>query len=64
MLASMANRTRLILDLPEDVRLAVRLAATRAEQGISEFVVNILRRELAAEIKDAAKYVPKKPKSE
>jgi hypothetical protein len=58
--ALMTERIRIIIDTEEDVRLAVRLAATKAGVGVSELINDILRRELADEIKDARKYVPKK----
>jgi hypothetical protein len=64
MIADMAKRTRLILDIPEEVRLAVKLAATRMDVGISAFVTEVLRKALPTEIKDAAKYMPKKEKGQ
>lgn len=51
------SRTRMIIDTEEEVRLAVKLAATKAGQGISEFVNSLLKKELPEEIKDAKKYV-------
>ena len=57
---------KLIIDTEEDVRLAVKLAANKADVGLSELVNEILRKALAAEIEDAKKYVPRrrKPKGE
>ena len=60
MTVSMAERIRIIIDTDEEVRLAIRLAATKADKSVSELVGDILRRELADEIKDARKYLPKK----
>jgi len=62
MIATMAERIRLILDVPEEVRLAVRLAATKADVTPSELVTSILQKTLASEIEDAKKYLPKKKK--
>lgn len=58
--ASMAERIRLIIDTDEDVRLAVRLAATAADVSTSELVTGILRKALANEIRDARKYLPRR----
>lgn len=58
MTATMAKRPRLIIDLPEDVRIAVKLAAMKRDVGISELVTSVLREAFKAEIKDAQKYVP------
>lgn len=60
----MAERTRLIIDTDEEIRLAVKLAANRAGVGLSELVNSILRKTLAAEIEDAKKYIPKKKKDD
>lgn len=56
----MAERIRIIIDTDEEVRLAVRLAATKADLTTSQLVNKILRESLAAEIQDAKKYLPKK----
>lgn len=56
----MAERIRLIIDTDEDVRLAVKLAATKAGLTTSELVTKLLREKLAEEIRDAKKYLPKK----
>lgn len=55
----MAERIRMIIDTEEEIRLAVRLAATKANISVSELVNTILRDQLADEIKDARKYIPK-----
>jgi hypothetical protein len=60
--AVMAERIRLIIDTEEEVRLAVRLAATKADVSPSQLVNDILRKALAAEIQDARKYLPRKKK--
>lgn len=58
--ALMGKRIRLIVDLDEDVRLAVRLAATKADESASKIVSDILREALNSEIEDAKKYVPRR----
>lgn len=58
--AVMAERIRLIIDTDEEIRLAVKLAATKADLTTSELVNQILRARLAEEIRDAKKYLPKK----
>lgn len=60
LMAERIERIRLIIDTDEDVRLAVRLAATKADVSPSEFVNGILRKALAAELRDARKYLPSK----
>jgi hypothetical protein len=60
MIGLMAKRIRMIIDTDEEVRLAVRLAATKADIGISELVTEILRKALPLEISDAKRYLPKK----
>ncbi len=64
MVAAMAERIRIIIDTDEEVRLAVRLAATKADVSTSELVSTILRKALASEIEDARKYLPKKKKGD
>jgi hypothetical protein len=64
MSVGMTERIRVIIDTEEEVRLALRLAATKAGMGVSDFVNMILRRELAAEIKDARKYIPRHEQGE
>jgi plasmid stability protein len=54
-----SDRVRLIIDTDEEVRLAVRLAATRQGVSISDAVNEILRKALGKEIEDAKKYTPK-----
>lgn len=56
----MAERIRMIIDTEEDIRLAVRLAATKLDISVSELVNKILRKALGGEIEDARKYLPKK----
>lgn len=56
----MAERIRLIIDTDEEVRLAVRLAATKAALSPSQVVNRILRQALAQEIRDAKKYTPER----
>lgn len=58
----MAERIRIIVDTDEELKLAVRLAATAASLSVSELVCSILRRNLPREIADARKYMPKKKK--
>ena len=58
----MTKRIRIIIDTEEEIRLAVRLAATRADLTASELINNILRKALIAEIEDARKYTSKKKK--
>jgi hypothetical protein len=58
----MADRIRLIIDTEEEIRLAVRLAAVKADTSPSELVNSILRKALASEIEDAKRYMPKKKK--
>jgi hypothetical protein len=60
----MAERIRLIIDTEEEIRLAVRLAATKADVSPSELVNGILRKVLAAEIQDAKRYLPRRKKEE
>ncbi len=59
-MVAMADRIRIIIDTDEDVRLAVRLAATKADKTPSALVTEILRKALPVEIEDARKYLPKK----
>lgn len=54
----MAERIRVIIDTDEEIRLAIRLAATKADVTTSELVNSILRKALASEIEDARKYLP------
>jgi hypothetical protein len=58
----MAERIRMIIDTEEEIRLAVKLAATKAGMKVSDFVNAILREHLGPEIKDARKYLPAHPK--
>lgn len=51
-------RIRLIIDTEEDVRVAVKLAALKANKSPSELVNDILRKALPQEIRDAKKYMP------
>jgi hypothetical protein len=60
MLADMAERTRLIIDTEEDLRLAVHLAAGAAGMSKSQFVNALLRKALANELKDVQKYMSKR----
>jgi hypothetical protein len=61
----MATRIRLIIDTTEEIRLAVRLAATKANKSPSEIVNDLIRRTMAGEIKDARRYIPpRKPEPE
>lgn len=60
--AAMAERTRMIIDTDEEIRLAVKLAATKADLGVSEFVNSLLRKALGPEIEDAKRYLPRKKK--
>ena len=60
--AAMTERIRLIIDTEEEIRLAVRLAATKADISPSQLVNALLRKSLAAEIEDAKKYLPRKGK--
>jgi hypothetical protein len=60
MLADMAERTRLIIDTEEDLRLAVHLAAGAAGMTKSQFVNAVLRKALANELKDVQKYLSKR----
>ncbi len=64
MSATMADRIRLIIDTDEAVRMAVRLASMKRSKSPSEVVNEILREALKAELMDAKKYVPKKPKED
>lgn len=59
----MAERIRIIIDTEEVIRLAVRLAATKADLTASQLINGILRKALAGEIADAKKYLPKKKES-
>ena len=63
MTATMAERTRMIIDTEEALRLAVKLRAMKDGCSTSEVVNKILRRELREELADTHKYLPKKPKS-
>jgi hypothetical protein len=56
----MVERIRMIIDTEEEVRLAVKLAATAAGVSSSELVNSILRKALPNEIRDAKKYLPKR----
>jgi hypothetical protein len=62
MLVTMAERIRIIIDADDEVRLAVKLAATKRDVSISEFVCGLIRQNCPDEITDARKYLPKKPK--
>jgi hypothetical protein len=64
MLADMAERIRIIIDADEEVRLAVKLAATKQDVSISELVCNLVRAHLGAEIQDAKKYLPRRKKGD
>lgn len=62
--ATMTERIRLIIDTDEDVRLAVKLAASKADLSVSDLLNRVLRERFAEEIRDAKKYIPrKKPKA-
>ncbi len=58
----MTTRIRLIIDTEEEIRLAVRLAATKADVSPSELINSLLKKHLAVEIEDAKRYLPKKKK--
>ncbi len=58
----MAERIRMIIDTDEEIRLAVKLAATKEGMGVSEFVNKLFRERLVNEIRDAKKYTPGKSK--
>jgi hypothetical protein len=58
------SRIRMIIDTDEEIRIAVKLAATKSGQSVSELVTSILRKALPDEVKDAKKYVPKKEKDQ
>lgn len=58
--AVMTERIRLIIDTDEDVRLAVKLAASKADLSVSDLINKVLRERFAEEIRDARKYIPKK----
>jgi hypothetical protein len=60
MSVNMTERIRILFDTDEEIRLAVRLAATKADMSVSDLLNQMIRRELADEIKDAKKYLPKK----
>lgn len=64
MLATVAKRPRITIDVPEDVRLGLKLAAAKADKSVNEIILAILNREFASEIRDARKYVPKKQTSD
>lgn len=61
MVASVSKRPRITIDVPDDVRLAMKLAAAKADKSVNELILEILYREFAGEIRDARKYIPKKP---
>lgn len=60
MLTTMAERIRIIIDADDEVRLAVRLAATKQDKSVSEVICNLIREHLREEVVDARKYLPKK----
>lgn len=64
MTATMTKRPRITLDVPDDVRLAMKLAAAKADKSVTQLILEILNREFASEIKDARKYMPKKTADE
>jgi len=64
MSAAAVSRIRIIIDTEEDIRLGVRLAATKAEKTPSQLINDILRKALPGEISDARKYVQKKGRAE
>lgn len=64
MTATMTKRPRLNIDAPDDVRLAMKLAAAKADKSVSELVLELIQQHYAAEIRDARKYLPKKPASD
>lgn len=64
MIVEMAQRIRLIIDTDEELRLAVRLAATKADVSPSQLINELIRKHLAAEITDAKKYLPKKKREQ
>lgn len=53
------SRHRLIIDTTPEIHLAVKLAATRDDLSISEFVNSIFRKHLADEIKIARQFTDK-----
>ncbi len=60
MLADMAERIRIIIDADEEVKLAVKLAATKQDVSVSEIVCALIRKHLPLEIQDAKKYLPQR----
>lgn len=57
MLATMADRPRLIIDCPNTVRRAAKLRAAKEDSSVSEVVMAALRSYLAAEIVEAEKHI-------
>src|SRR5262249_53938206 len=57
-----SEHVRLSVLTDDEIRLAVRLAATKADVTPSQLVNDILRQALADEIRDAKKYLPRKKK--
>ena len=62
MLVCMAERIRIIFDADEEIRLAIKLAATKLDISVSELLCNLVRDNYGAEVQDAKKYLPKRPK--
>lgn len=57
-----ANRPpiKMAIDTEEKIRLAVKLASTKAGLSPSELINNMLRKQLAKEITDAERYTPRR----
>ena len=58
----MAKRPRFVIDTDEDFRRAVALRAVRLGKKPNEVLLEILRRELSAELKEVKKF--KRPEGE
>lgn len=57
--AVMTKRPRIQIDAPDDVRLALKLEAAKADKSVSELLLEVIHKHFAAAIRDARKYMPK-----
>ena len=63
MISTMAERIRIIIDADEEIRLAIKLAATRLDKSVSEVVCTLIKKAFPEEMRDAKRYAPKRGRS-
>lgn len=56
MTATMSKRPRLTVDVPEDFKLAIRLACAKEDCSPAELIMKLISEHLAAELRDARRY--------